>query len=128
MRQDIKNHISIAQSIAPGDHDSTQTGDGVDLANFDAAAVVFDVGTVTNDDWTFAIQESDDDGDEDAYSAVDSDYLDGSTPDEPSSDTVTVVGYHGVKRWIRVVATDGGAGDAVFGVSVVRARGRVRPT
>lgn len=127
MRNDIKNHLQVAQTLAPAARTATATGGGVDLANFDAAAVVFDVGTVTNDAFTFQLQESDDDGSTDAYAAVAAADLDGAYPDAPTADTVTVIGYHGIKRWIRVVATDGGTGDASFGVSVVRAKGRVKP-
>ncbi|MBA0126288.1 hypothetical protein H0B56_12120 [Haloechinothrix sp. YIM 98757] len=128
MRQDIKNHVAIAQSIVPGSHSGgDQTGSGVDLANYDAAAMVFDVGAVTDNSWTFTVEHSDDDGATDAYAEVDADELDGTTPDAPDANTVTVVGYHGIKQWVRVVATDGGTGDAEFGVSVLRARGRAKP-
>lgn len=126
MRQDIANHIDVAQSVAPGNQTSTATGGGVDLANYDAAAVVFDVGTVSNDAYTFEIQSSSDDGDSDAYAAVDAADLDGTYPDAPSAETVTVIGYHGTTRYIRVVATNGGSGDADFGAAVVRAKGRVK--
>jgi hypothetical protein len=129
MRSDIKSHIDTAECIRPDAHTATVTGQDVDLANFNAAAVVFQVGTVANNDFTFEIQEADDDGSgaPDSYAAVAAADLDGTVPDAPTANTVTTVGYHGIKRWITVVATDGGAGDADLCVSVVRAKGRVKP-
>ncbi len=123
-RTDIKNSVSVASTIAPGDYDATQTGTGVDLANADSAAVIFAVGAVANNDFTFAIQESDDNA---SFTPVSADDLDGTVPAAPVASAVTVVGYRGIKRYLRVVATDGGAGDAVFGVSVLTGKRRVQP-
>lgn len=130
MRTDIKNNIAIAQTIAPANHQATVTGDDVDLAGFDSAAVVIDVGTVTADDFAIEVQHADDDGSgaADTYEAVTADDLDGTEPATLTADGVVVIGYHGVKRWLRVVATDGGTGNADFGVSVVRGAPRVKPT
>ncbi|MFP3908001.1 MAG: hypothetical protein ACLFWR_13305 [Acidimicrobiales bacterium] len=129
-RLDIANAVAVEQTIVPAAYTATETGSGVDLANADAAAVIFNVGAVSNDDWTFEIQEADDDGSgsPDSWDEVDASELDGTVPDGPSANTVTVVGYHGIKRHLRVVATDGGSGDAAFGVSVLLGRNRVQPT
>lgn len=129
MRQDIANHVSVAQTITPGAFTSTQTGSGVDLANFDAAAVVIDVGAVSDGAFSFEVQHAEDDGtgSPDTWEAVADDDLDGSEPGSISANTVTTIGYHGIRRHLRVVATDGGTGDASFGASVLRAKGRVKP-
>ncbi|MFC4333868.1 hypothetical protein [Salininema proteolyticum] len=128
-RTDIKNNVAVAESIRADQHTATVTGENVDLAGFDAAAVVFQVGTVANNDFTFEVQEADDDGtgSPDTYSAVASDDLDGTAPDAPSANTVTTVGYHGIKRWLRVVATSGGTGDVNMCVSVLEAKPRTLP-
>lgn len=130
MRGDIKNQVSVAQSIAPGNHTSgDSTGSGVDLANFDAAVVVLDVGTVSDGAFSIEVQDAADDGSgsPDTWEAVADDDLDGSEPGTLSADTVTEIGYHGRRRHLRVVATDGGTGNADFGASVVRALPRNKP-
>lgn len=130
MRQDIKNAVAVDQDIVPAAYTSTQTGSGVDVVNAEKVAVIFNVGAVTDDAWTFEVQEAADDGSgsPDTWAAVDAADLDGSVPDAPAANTVTKVGYYGVERHVRVVATDGGTGDATFGVSVLTAGHRVQPT
>ncbi|GEC02960.1 hypothetical protein SSP24_06150 [Streptomyces spinoverrucosus] len=125
MRTDIKNHISVAQTIAPAAHTATATGTGVDLAGFDAAAVQITVGAVANNAFSVEIQESDQQST--GYTAVANADLDGTEPATLTASTTTLIGYHGIKRYIRAVATDAGTGDAVFGVSVIRGNGRVKP-
>ncbi|MCZ7414309.1 hypothetical protein [Streptomyces sp. WMMC897] len=129
MRNDIKNHLNIAQTIVPANYQATATGTDVDLANFDAAAVVITVGTATDTGFSFEVQEADDDGTgaPDTYAAVVDADLDGTEPATAVASSTTVLGYHGIKRWLRVVATDTGTGNADFGVAVVRAAGRVKP-
>jgi hypothetical protein len=125
MRNDIKNHLAIAQTIEPGNYQATETGTGVDLAGFDAAAVVITVGTATDTGFSFEVQESDASGS--GYTAVATADLDGTEPTTAVAAAVTVLGYHGIKRYVRVVATDTGTGNADFGVAVVRGAGRVKP-
>jgi hypothetical protein len=125
MRGDIKNHLSIAQSIEPGNYQATETGTGVDLTGYDAAAVVITVGTATDTGFSFEVQESD--ALASGYTAVADADLDGTEPATAVASAVTELGYHGIKRYIRVVATDTGTGNADFGVAVIRGRGRVKP-
>ncbi|WP_432193805.1 hypothetical protein [Streptomyces sp. bgisy027] len=129
MRNDIKNHLSIVQTIEPANYQATETGTDVDLAGFDAAAVVITVGAATDTGFSFEVQEADDDGTgaPDTYAAVAAADLDGTEPATAVAAAVTVLGYHGIKRWLRVVATDTGTGNADFGVAVVRGKGRVKP-
>ncbi len=124
MRNDIKNHLSIAQTLVPAARTASANGTAVDLAGFDAAAVVIDVGAVTDANFSIEVQESDESGS--GYTAVAAADLDGTEPATLTANTVTTIGYHGIKRYIRAVATDAGTGDAAFGVSVVRAKGRVK--
>ncbi|MGW4030753.1 hypothetical protein ACWEFL_15775 [Streptomyces sp. NPDC004838] len=125
MRSDIKNHLSPVQTIAPAAYTATATGTGVDLANYDAAAVVLTVGAVANNAFSIEVQESDQLAS--GYTAVPNADLDGAEPATLTASTTTVIGYHGIKRYVRVVATDTAAGDAVFGATVIRGHGRVKP-
>ncbi|NML55670.1 hypothetical protein HHL19_36375 [Streptomyces sp. R302] len=125
MRSDIKNNIDVVATLVPAARIDTAAGTGVDLANYDAAAVVISTGTVANGAFSIEIQESDQLGS--GYTAVADKDLDGVEPATLTASTVTTIGYHGIKRYLRVVATDAGTGDASFGVSVIRGRGRVRP-
>ena len=43
-RTDLKSHINVAQSLAPASRTTTANGTGVDLAGYDAATVVLDLG------------------------------------------------------------------------------------
>lgn len=125
MRTDIKNHIAVAQTLVPAARTATATGSAVDLAGFDAAAVVISTGAVTDGSFSIEVQESDASGS--GYTAVATADLDGTEPATLTANTVTVLGYHGIKRYIRAVATDAGPGDAVFEVAVIRGNGRVKP-
>ncbi|MFC8276258.1 hypothetical protein ACFUJR_27755 [Streptomyces sp. NPDC057271] len=125
MRTDIKNSIDVVTTLTPAARTATATGTAVDLANYDAAAVVITTGVVTDAAFSIEIEESDASGS--GYTAVADADLDGTEPATLTAATVTVIGYHGIKRYIRAVATDAGTGDASFGVNVIRAKGRVKP-
>ncbi|MFF2774852.1 hypothetical protein ACFVU3_08075 [Streptomyces sp. NPDC058052] len=125
MRSDIKNNLDVVATLVPAARTDTATGTGVDLANYDAAAVVVSTGVVANGAFSIEVQESSQLAS--GYTAVANADLDGTEPATLTASTVTTIGYHGIKRYIRVVATDAGTGDASFGVSVIRGRGRVRP-
>ncbi|WP_373295092.1 hypothetical protein, partial [Streptomyces fuscichromogenes] len=78
-RTDLKSHVNVAQSLVPASRTTTATGTGVDLAGFDAAAVVLDLGAAggTTPSFTFEIQESNDNSTFTAVAAAD---LDGGQP------------------------------------------------
>lgn len=124
-RTDIKNSVSVAQTIEPGNYTATETGTAVDLAGFDAAAVVITVGTSTDTGFSFEVQESDASGS--GYTAVATADLDGTEPTTAVAASVTELGYRGIRRYLRVVATDTGTGNADFGVAVVRGKARKYP-
>ena len=124
-RTDIVSNISVAQTIEPGNYQATETGTGVDLAGFDKAAVVITVGTSTDTGFSFEVQESDTLGS--GYTAVDDADLEGTEPTTAVASSVTEIGYKGIKRYVRVVATDTGTGNADFGVAVVRGGARKYP-
>ncbi|MFE4691745.1 hypothetical protein ACFRH6_17000 [Streptomyces sp. NPDC056749] len=123
MRTDIKNGLDVVTTLAPAARTAAATGTAVDLANYDAAAVVITTGAVANAAFAVEIQESD--ASASGYTAVANADLDGTEPATLTASTVTVIGYHGIKRYIRVVTT--GTADASFGVTVIRGKGRVKP-
>ncbi|MEU0584580.1 hypothetical protein [Streptomyces sp. NPDC006132] len=128
MRTDIKSHLSPAQSLRPAARTASANGVGVDLANYDAAVVVIDAGTWTDGTHTFALQESDDNSTFTAVAAAD---LDGAAPvfnDANDDDQVYEIGYHGIKRYLRVAVTVASATTgAVYSATVIRGKGRVKP-
>lgn len=119
------------QTIVPAAYTATETGSAVDLAGSDEVTVVFSTGAVANDDFTFSIEVADDDGsgspDAGTWAAAAAADLVGDVPDAPTANTVTEVGYRGISRHLRVVATDGGSGDATFAVNVRLGKQRVQP-
>ncbi|NUT96733.1 MAG: hypothetical protein HOY78_32400 [Saccharothrix sp.] len=125
---DIKNNVDLAHSLAPAARTATTNGASVDLAGYDAAAVVINHGAWTDGTHTFAVQESDDNATFAAVAAAD---LDGTAPAVSSAaqnNTVTVVGYRGRKRYLRASVTVAGATTgAVYSAMVLRANPRVRP-
>ncbi|THA78408.1 hypothetical protein E6R60_05860 [Streptomyces sp. A0642] len=123
MRTDIKNSLDVITTLTPAARTAAATGTAVDLANYDAAAVVITTGAVANGAFAVEIQESDASGS--GYTAVANADLDGTEPATLTASTVTVIGYHGIKRYLRVVTT--GTADASFGVTVIRGKGRVKP-
>ncbi|MEW2631792.1 hypothetical protein AB0903_09065 [Streptomyces sp. NPDC048389] len=128
MRGDIKNHLEPAQSLAPAARTASANGTGVDLANFDAAAVVVDAGVWTDGTHTFEVQDSDDNA---TFAAVADEFLDGTEPVIDAADEdaqIYTVGYHGIKRYLRVIVTVAGATTgAAYSAAVYRGKGRVKP-
>lgn len=114
-----KNVLLFAKTVTATETPST----GIDLKGFSSCTVVCSVGTITNvanspqPSWTLALQHSDDNS---AFSAVASTDVnltygknDGSITNgvfatidaAAEDDAIFTIGYIGVKRYIRVVAT-----------------------
>lgn len=125
MLKDGKARISVAQTLAPAAHTASANGTGVDLAGFESAAVVIDVGARTDGTHTFEVQESDDNS---TFTAVADADLDGTEPvvdGAADDDQVYVVGYKGRSRYLRVAVTVASATTgALYGASVVRSAPR----
>lgn len=130
--RDIANDLSVASSLAPSAYTATTNGDAVDLANFDGAAAVIDVGAYTDGTHTFEVQHAPDDGSGSpgTWEAVDDADLDGTEPEVSASgdaDTVHEIGYQGANRHLRVVVTTSGTtSGAEYGASIVRGHARKR--
>lgn len=125
---DMKNNLSVAQSITPAAYTADTNGAGVDLANFGGALVIIDAGVDTDGSHTFEVQESDDDS---TYTAVADADLIGTEPvvaAPADGDQIYRIGYVGSKRYIRVATTvTGTTTGAVYGASVVRSGARKAP-
>ncbi|MFE2106643.1 hypothetical protein ACFXAF_12360 [Kitasatospora sp. NPDC059463] len=128
MRTDIVNHADPAPSLAPAARTASANGTGVDLANYDAAAVLVVAGAWTDGTHTYELQDSDDNA---AFTAVADAYLDGAEPVVSSAGTASQVykiGYKGVRRYLRVAVTVAGATTGAVGAAViVRGKPRVKP-
>jgi hypothetical protein len=129
MRTDLVNSIDPAVTLAPAAKTASANGTGVDLANYDAAMVEIHAGAWTDGSHTFEVQESD--ASASGYTAVADAYLDGAEPVVSSGGTaaqIYKIGYKGIKRYIRVITTvTGTTTGAVYGVTVLRGKPRVKP-
>lgn len=133
MRSDLVSNIEAAHSLAPAERTADANGAGVDLAGSDAAVVVIHHGAWTDGTHTFQVEHADDDGSgaPDTWSAVDDADLDGTEPTVDSAaddDTVTEIGYQGIRRHLRVtVSVTGATNGALYGATIVRGARRKLP-
>ena len=122
----LDQHISPAGTIEAAAYTVTTNGADVDLANFDAATFVFDIGVITADDLVFTIEEAPDDGtgNPGAYTLVVAADLDGvvPVPITTADQLQAQVGYLGNQRFVRCVVTDSGTGNGVLSVVVIRGK------
>ncbi|MFJ6386442.1 hypothetical protein ACIQJT_02415 [Streptomyces sp. NPDC091972] len=128
-RTDLKSHISVAQSLAPASRTAAANGSGVDLAGFDAATVVLDLGAIggTTPSFTFEVQESTDNSNFTAVAAAD---LDSGQPAAVTAGGAVVeIGYRGIKRYLRVAITaaSGTTPTLLCSATVVRGKPRKLP-
>lgn len=130
--RDIANDLSVAQSLAPSSYTASTNGTAVDLANFDGAAAVIDVGAYTDGTHTFEVQHAPDDGSGNpgTWEAVPDTDLDGTEPVVDAAgdaNTIHEIGYQGANRHLRVVVTTSGTtSGAEYAASVVRGHARKR--
>lgn len=121
---DLENRLDVAQSLNPAARTATANGTGVDLANYDGAMIVFEVGTITDGTHTPKIQDSDDNS---TFADVAAANQIG-TLAVLASGTPQKVGYVGAKRYIRAVSTVSGATTGgVYAASVIRGYPRKQP-
>lgn len=122
--QDTKNSMDAVTTLAPAARTAVANGTGVDLANFDGALVVFQVGAITDGTHTPKIQESDDNS---TFTDVSAEDLIGSLTDL-ASNVNQRVGYVGTKRYIRAaVNVSGATNGGMYGALVVRSHARKYP-
>src|SRR5690242_5947131 len=102
--KNLKRRISPVQTLAAAARTASANGSGVDLAKYESAAVVFNVGTITDGTHTPKLQESDDNSTFSDVAAGDQ----SGTLAALASSTLQSVGYVGRKRYIRAVVTVAG--------------------
>lgn len=121
---DLKSNISFKVLHTKIQRTATATVVGMDLVNFNSACVVVDIGTWTADDLTVTVQDSDNGS---SWANVADANLDFDTNVSTNAfgvvtglaDTTIYIGYKGTKRYVGVVITDTGTGDAVVGSYVI---------
>lgn len=122
--KDLYHDISLAQSVKPAAYTASVDGGGVDLAGYEGATVLVVPGTKTDGTHTPKLQESDDDN---TYTDVAAGDLLGSFS-VVASETPQVVGYIGIKKYIRVVVTVSGATTgAIYGAYILKGYPRHAP-
>jgi hypothetical protein len=122
----MKEKIDFVTSLAPGAiRTATPTTVGVDLAGFNAAVCVIQVGAVTDGTHTPVLHESDDNS---SFSAVAAADLNGSFT-ALAANTNQRVGYIGRKRYIKPVITVTGSPStgAYYSAGVIRGECEKQP-
>jgi hypothetical protein len=127
MRRDLYTHLVPVATLAPAARTASANGTGVDLANYDGAVALVQAGTWTDGTHTFELQDS---SDNTTFAAVADEFLSGTEPVVSSAGTASTVyriGYHGIKRYVRVAVTVAGTTTgAVYGASIVRGYARTK--
>lgn len=126
--RDLKNNLDLVQSLAPAARKVSANGAGANLQGYGAAMAIVSIGAYTNGDFTFKLQESNDDGDTDPYADVAAGDQEGSfteVKDSTGQNAIQRVGYKGAKQYIRVVLTENSgspapATGALIGASILR--------
>lgn len=124
--RDAQSRLDPVQSLAPAARTASANGSSADLANYDSATVLIDVGAFTDGSHTFEVQESDDDSTFTAVAAADligdsEPVVDGAADD----DQIYKIGYVGSKRYLRVATTvSGTTTGAVYGAQILRGNPR----
>jgi len=114
---DHSEDLSANQSLSPATYTASANGTGVSLGDYEAAMVVFDVGTITDGTHTPTVEKSVDNGS--SWTALTDSDLVGSLSDL-SSDTVQEVGFVGSATDLRAVTTVSGAtSGGVYSATVV---------
>lgn len=124
---DFSRAISVASSLLPNVRTATTNGSGVDLAGYNAAAVVAHIGTITDGTFAISVEESDDNSTfTSASSSIVGTFANGTSS---ADDTVQEVSYVGTKRYIRgkVTVTGSPSTGGPIGITVVRGLPRQQP-
>lgn len=120
--RDMKSFSELAVLFATAQVTATQSIQGTEVADFGGKCFVVDVGTHTADDLTVTFQHRDG---SDSWADIPDAQLDYSGGNDIAivssmADSKIYVGYTGNKEDIGAKITDGGTGDAVVGVYVLK--------
>jgi hypothetical protein len=132
---DLVSKLKVTQAIIPAARTATfATGDIIDLQGYESVMFVVHAGAVTTADSsnfvTFTIVAGDAD-DLTGGATVSGDDLLGSNPvinaTTDADEVIGKVGYRGTKRYARLVATETGATDALYGAVAILGNARTEP-
>lgn len=131
---DLQSKLTPALAVTPAARTATFSSGGiVDLKGYESVAFVVFAGAVTTADAsnkvTFTIVAGDDDDLVDDGATVSGVDLLGSNPvinaTADADSIIGIFGYRGTKRYCRVVATETGTTDALYGVIAILGNPRV---
>lgn len=117
---DVKSKIDTVQLFTKIQRTASATIQGTEVADYLGSCFVIDIEAHTADDMSVTFQESDDNSAWTNIAAADLDGDQSLAIVAGLAGTIRKTGYKGNKRYIGAIITDGGTGDAVFGVSVVK--------
>lgn len=118
--RDIASNIAAVQAVAPAVLTATTTSAALDLADFDAAAVIITTGAIVGaGNFTPKLQESDTTTSGDFTDVVAAD-LSGAFPAALAAASTYKVGYRGAKRYIRLVLTLNSGTSIAAGAVIVK--------
>ena len=102
--RDLTSNIGVFSTIAPAVLTATTNGAGVDLRPFNSATLVVNVGAIVGaGNMTAKMQESDDNSAWSDVAAIDT--IGTALPAVLVTGTTVRIGYKGIKRYVRAVAT-----------------------
>jgi hypothetical protein len=114
-------NVNLVALLAVLSRTNTTSGDGVDISAYEGqVGVILNSGIPTGTDKTLdvKIQHSDDDGDTDAYADVEGASFDQVTESVNGIQKMSL-DTHGLKKYIRVVATHGTSTTVVYSATLI---------
>lgn len=125
----LSRDATVVASVPIAAYTAAAAVDGAGLAwgKYRSVMVVIFAGTITDGTHTFEVQDSANGTD---YTAVADAYLHGTEPAlaDSDSDSVTVIGYKGTRKYIRTIVTTAGAtSGGVVGSLIVATNSSRRP-
>lgn len=129
--RDAYSNITVRATLAIATRTASANGTGVDRylngAAFQDALVVVHTGTITDGTHAVDVQESDDNS---TFTSVAAAELQGTEPSivAADDDKMFVIGYKGLKRYLRVAVTASGTtSGGTYGAHIVLANPRTAP-
>lgn len=127
--KDMVNHLKVVQAIAPGTYKGSEspTGAAIDTAGFESVILALVVGSAT-DAQTLTVKESFDDStytDVDAADVIASPGSDAAAilaafkTTGTTDDVVSLLGYKGGRRYLKVESTGSGSDGAIYSVIAI---------
>lgn len=129
--RDAYSNVTARATLAIATRTASANGTGVDRVGggmmYQDAAIVVHTGTITDGTHAVDVQESDDNS---AWNSVAASELQGAEPSivAADDDKLFVIGYKGIKRYLRVAITASGTtSGGTYGATVLLSNPRVAP-